>query len=123
MDHNFAHKTDRLATLLADRLGVHAGQGFEQKLRKAGRRLPRWARKDGAAIVGAMSLETHPKMSMRVDQKPVNRSIRNLTSYLEGIDPNKRRVERLLDILAMIALVLIVTVGGFVTYMVWQGLI
>ena len=53
-------------------------------------------------------------MPMRVDQKPVNRSIRNLTSYLEGIDPNKRRVERLLDILAMIAGLI-----GFILLVSW----
>jgi len=123
MENSVTQKSEQLATLMADRLGIHAGTGFEAKLAKAGRALPRWARRDGAVIVQAMVLETHPKLSLSVDHKGVDRSVRNLTQHLEAIDPFKRRMGRFLDFLALLALIAIVIFGTSVAILVWRGLL
>lgn len=123
MENSIAQKSDHLATLISERLGIHTGTGFEAKLRKAGRALPRWARRDGAVIVDAMALETHPKLARTINRKPVDRAIRNLTDHLESIDPFKRRMGRFLDFLALIALIAILIFGAVVTILVWRGLV
>ncbi|MBU2935925.1 MULTISPECIES: hypothetical protein [Pacificibacter] len=123
MENSISQKSEQLATLMSERLGIHAGSGFEAKLRKAGRALPRWARRDGKLIVEAMALETHPKLARTVDVKPVDRAIRNLTGHLEGIDPFKRRMGRFLDALALIALIVILIFGAIVAILVWRGLL
>ena len=123
MENNITQKADHLATLLSERLGIHAGTGFEAKLHKAGRSLPRWVRKDGQVIVAAMALETHPKLARRIDAKPVNRAIKNLTKYLESIDPVQRRMGWFLDFLALLAVIALVIFGSVITILVWRGLI
>lgn len=117
------HRAEVLSDLLRDRLGVRAGDGFEAKLAKAGRRLPRWARRDGRAIVEAIALETHPKLAPRIDRKRVDRALRNLTKHLEAIDPSQRRKEKILDLLAALSVVFIATAGLIITVMVWRGMI
>jgi hypothetical protein len=123
MENSIAQKSDHLATLISERLGIYAGTGFEAKLHKAGRALPRWARRDGTLIVRAIALETHPKLARTIDRKPVDRAIRNLTDHLESIDPFKRRMGRFLDMLALFALVAILIFGAVVTILVWRGLV
>ena len=123
MENSVAHRSEHLAALLVERLGIHAGTGFEAKLAKAGRALPRWARRDGAVIVAAMALESHPKLAHRIERKPVDRALRNLEQYLEKIDPFKRRMGRFLDFLAMLAMIAIVVFGAIVTILVWRGLV
>lgn len=123
MENSIAQKSEHLATLISERLGIHAGTGFEAKLHKAGRALPRWARRDGALIVEAMSLETHPKLARTIRHKSVDRAIRNLTKHLEAIDPVKRRMGKFLDFLALIALIAILIFGAVVTILVWRNLI
>lgn len=123
MENSIAQKSEQLATLMSERLGIHLGAGFEAKLHKAGRSLPRWARRDGKLIVDAMALETHPKLARTINQKSVDRAIRNLARHFQTVDPVKRRTEKLLDMLAVIALVLIVTFGSIVSFMVWRGLV
>lgn len=123
MENSIAQKSEQLATLMSERLGIHLGAGFEAKLHKAGRSLPRWARRDGKLIVDAMALETHPKLARTINQKTVDRAIRNLARHFQTVDPVKRRTGKLLDMLAVIALVLIVTFGSIVSFMVWRGLV
>lgn len=123
MEPSVSQKSEDLATLLTERLGIHSGTGFEAKLHKAGRALPRWARKDGALIVEAMSLETHPKLARTIHHKAVDRAVRNLTKHLEAIDPFKRRMGKFLDFLALLALIVILVFGAIVVILVWRGLI
>jgi hypothetical protein len=123
MENSIAQKSELLSALISERLGIHSGMGFEAKLHKAGRALPRWARRDGAVIVEAMALETHPKLARMINRKPVDRAIRNLTQHLESIDPFQRRMGRFLDFLAVIAVIAILIFGAIVTVLVWRGLV
>lgn len=123
MENSVTQKSDALAKLMTERLGIHTGVGFEAKLHKAGRGLPRWARRDGALIVEAIALETHPKLAHRIRHKAVARAIANLSKHLEGIDPFQRRMGRFLDFLAVLAVIAILIFGLFVMILVWRGLI
>lgn len=123
MENSIAQKSDALATLISERLGIHSGVGFEAKLHKAGRALPRWARRDGALIAEAIALETHPKLARTIRHKAVDRAVRNLSKHLENIDPFQRRMGRLLDFLAVLALIGILIIGAVVWILVWRGLI
>lgn len=123
MNQDFTLKIEEIIVLLRDRLGVRAGSGFDAKVQKAGRRLPRWARKDAKVISDAMSLMTHPKLSVQVDVIRVNRALNNLKSHLETVDPWARRRGKLLDIITMIAFVVFVVIAMTLGFMIWRGLV
>jgi hypothetical protein len=123
MEHSIATRAEDLALLLRDHLGVRGGDGFAAKLDYAGRRLPKWAHKDGAVIVEALGLEAHPKLARQIDQKRVRRALRNLEDYLGAIDPTRRRVERAIDIAAFVGFVAFSVLVCFLAVMVWRGLI
>lgn len=116
-------RSEELAVLLRDRLGVRAGEGFEAKAKQAGRRLPRWARKRAAVISEAMALEAHPKLAQQVEQKKVDRAIKELRYFLERQDLKTRRKNRFLDIVTAIAFVIFVTIGLVLGVMIWRGLV
>ncbi|WP_224502026.1 hypothetical protein [Celeribacter litoreus] len=116
-------QSDALATLLRDNLGVRLGEGFEAKVRHAGRRLPRWARKKSAVIVDAMALEAHPKLAQQVNHKKTNKALKELRYFLERQDVATRRKNRLLDLVAAIAFVIFVTIALVLAVMVWRGLV
>jgi hypothetical protein len=123
MENSITQKSEALAALISERLGIHAGAGFEAKLHKAGRALPRWARRDGALIVEAIALETHPKLARTIRHKAVDRAVRNLSKHLESIDPFKRRMGRFLDFLALLAVIGFLIFGATVSILVWRDLI
>ena len=123
MTHSVTHRSEELATLMRERLGVRLGDGFEAKVRHAGRRLPRWARRQAAVIVEALALETHPKLAQQVDQRKVNKAFKDLRYFLERQDPRSRRKNRILDLIAAIAFVIFVTIGLVLAVMVWRGLV
>ncbi|MDO6724805.1 hypothetical protein Q4560_16160 [Celeribacter halophilus] len=123
MDHSVTHRAENLATLMRERLGVRAGEGFEAKVKHAGRRLPRWARKQAAVIVEAMALEAHPKLAQQVAHKKVDKAFKELTYFLERQDVKTRRKNRFLDFVAALAFVVFVTIGLVLAVMVWRGLV
>ncbi|PTQ75623.1 hypothetical protein C8N42_101162 [Celeribacter persicus] len=117
------HRSEELAALMRDRLGVRLGEGFEAKVKHAGRRLPRWARRKSAVIVEALALEAHPKLAQQVQQKKVDKAFKELKYFLERQDVKTRRKNRLLDLIASIAFVILVTLGLVLGIMVWRGLV
>lgn len=123
MEHSIAYRAEALATLLQQRVGVRAGHGFEAKLAKAGRRLPRWARKEAAVVVQAMSLETHPKLFMQIDHDRVDRAFNNLARHLGAVDPWARRRAKILDAITAIAFVVFVVIALVLGVMMWRGLV
>ncbi len=85
--------------------------------------MPRWARRDGAVIVAAMALETHPKLARQIDHTRVERAVANLSRHLGAVDPVQRRKTKILDLIAAIAFVVFVTIGLVLGTMIWRGLI
>lgn len=123
MEQSISNRAEALTVLLQERLGVRTGADFPTKLAKAGRRLPRWARRDGRIIADAISLESHPKLARQIDHARVERAIKNLSRHLGAVDPWQRRKAKFLDLAAAIAFVVFVTVGLTLGVMVWRGLI
>ncbi|WP_460274006.1 hypothetical protein [Celeribacter sp. ULVN23_4] len=117
------HRSEELAALLRDHLGVRKGEGFEAKVHHAGRRLPRWARKQSAVIIEAIGLEAHPKLAQQVAHKKVDKAFKELKYFLERQDLKTRRKNRVLDLVTAIAFVIFVTVGLVLGVMIWRGLV
>ena len=115
-------KAEALAQLMEDRLGLR-GDGFAAKLKRAGRRLPRRIRRDGALIVEALALQAHPKLSRQVDEAQLTRALTHLNRYLRTVDPWERRKSAMLNWLAGLAFSLLVVAGLVIATMRWRGLI
>lgn len=111
-----------LATLMGEQLRV-GGVTLEQKLRRAGRLLPRWARRDAQRFVQASQLAAHPKLSRQIDSKALDTAQARLTRYLTALDPDERRTTARLRLAGEIVLKLLIIAATFVMVMRWQGLV
>ncbi|AJE45592.1 hypothetical protein [Celeribacter indicus] len=123
METSISHRAEELNALMRDRLGVKLGDGFEARLAKAGRRLPRWARRDGRVIAEALGMETHPKLAQQIDRARVDKALKNLRYFLMRQNPRLRVRNRVLDIITGIAFALFVTGALVLTVLVWRGLV
>ena len=115
-------RAERLAQLMEDRLGT-GGKGFGAKLKRAGRRLPRRLRRDGALIQRALELLAHPRLSRQIDQADLTRAADHFERHLRQIDPWARRRGLMLNWLAGIAFSLLVVAGVLITVLRMRGLI
>jgi hypothetical protein len=97
------------------------GDGLETKLRRAGRLLPRWVRRDAALLVQAERVAGHPKLRMQIDASGLDAAYRHCDGWLRGVDPNERRKDRVLGLLAVNAFNLLLLTTGFIVWMVWSG--
>lgn len=119
---NLQAKTDRLAQLLEERLDIR-GSGFEVKLRRAGRLLPRELRRDGATLVEALSLSAHPRLERRIDAKKVESSAKAIEQYLLDLDPWERRRGIAVNLSASVLFNLLVVAALVAGFMAWRGLL
>ena len=115
-----ATRADGLADLIEQKLGVR-GKGLERKLRKAGRLLPRYVRREAAQIVAAQRLTAHPKLMMQTDPSALDRAFRQCERWLKTVDPAKRRRDKVLKFLGLNAMNMLVVTAAFVAYLVWSG--
>jgi len=99
----FQDKTNELAQLLQERLGIR-GKTFSVKLRRASRLLPRVARRAGREVAQAERMMGHPRLAALVDADRFNRASIILRDHLKDIDPKERRKTRALHLLASIVL-------------------
>jgi len=113
-------RSDRLAALIEERLGVR-GRGLEAKLRRAGRRLPRWLRREASQLVEAERLMSHPKLMMQADPTALDRAFQHCETWLKTVDPAERRKSRILGFLGVNAANLLIVAGLFIAYLVWAG--
>jgi len=97
----FQDKTDDLAHLLQERLGIR-GKTFSVKFRRAGRLLPRFARKAGVEVAQAETMMAHPRLAALVDADKFARAATILGDHLKDIDPKERRKTRALHLAASI---------------------
>jgi hypothetical protein len=117
--------SDRLSdihALLGEKLGV-AGPNLRDQVRRAGRRLPRRARRDAELLVRAETMARHPRFARLVDPREVSRAERRLSHRLRAIDPRAQRRAQRLDRLAAVGLYVLVTFGLVVTLLWWRGLV
>lgn len=115
-------RLDKIAALMEERLGIR-GDGFEAKFARAGRRLPRRLRREGALLVEARRLAAHPKLARRVDARRLRKAVRVFERYLGRVDGRQRRVTRLINWLAGNAFNILLVAALTVAVLAWRGLV
>ncbi len=113
-------RADELARLLAERLGI-PGQGLEAKLARSGRDLPPHIHDRLELIVKALEQSRHPKLSRQIDMKPLEAAFREVTRYLESVNPWARRWNRLVDHLADAGIGILMMLILVVLVLRWRG--
>jgi len=119
-EQEMAAKSRQLRGLLQQKLGVR-GRDLAQALRRAGRRLPRRIRKQGAALARAEALAPNPKTARQIDETTVGAAYDQMRSYLEKLDVGEMRKGRLLGLAGVIAANLLLIAGLFVLWLWWRG--
>ncbi|PRY79593.1 hypothetical protein CLV80_102238 [Yoonia maritima] len=118
MVHTIDQQVAEIRGLLETRLRVR-GHSLAVQVRKAGRALPRAVRRDLAYMVQSADLVKNPKLARMVDPSHAQRAHRNAVAYLNTINPRERRITAAVNVVASIALVLLVT-GAVVLYVLVQ---
>lgn len=80
-----------ISDLIAKRLGVRKGRSLEAKLRAAGRRLPRWVRREAQVLVEAERLMAHPKLAMQADPAALDQAAERVEAWLKRQDRGAQR--------------------------------
>lgn len=111
-----------LAQLMGEKLRV-SGRTFEQKLKRAGRLLPRWARRDAVRLIEAGRLAANPKLARRIDLGALDAAQTRLTRYLQSVDLTERRKTARINFAAGIVFKLLLVAAVFVLVARWQGLV
>jgi len=113
-------RSDRIATMMEERLGVR-GKGLEAKLNRAGRRLPKWVRREAERLVQAERVLGHPKLMMQTDPVAINDAAKRREKYLKSVDPAERRKDAILGFLAVNSLNMLLIAASIIAYMAWLG--
>lgn len=115
-------RLEKISTLMEERLGLR-GDGFEAKLARAGRLLPRKLRREGALLIEAQSLAEHPKLGRRIDERRLKKALRVFERYLKRVDAGQRRVNAWIYWLAGNAFSLFLIIILLLVVMAWRGLV
>ncbi|MBV7409191.1 hypothetical protein [Maritimibacter sp. DP1N21-5] len=113
-------RAERLASLMEERLDIR-GQGLRAKLRRAGRKVPRWVRREIEALLEALDLSEHPKLAARVDHGRIESGTSRVERWLLDIDPWDRRRGVAVEWGAGLAFNLLLVVAIFVALLGWRG--
>ena len=113
---------NRVAELLEQRLRLKGG-GLDDKLRRAGRRLPRRVRDAGAVLVQAQAMAQSPKLLMQINDEAVAIAYDICVRHLGGLRPGAARRGMLLNIAASIGFSLLVVAGLVLIVLYLRGFV
>ncbi|MGB4829550.1 MAG: hypothetical protein WBP18_20145 [Paracoccaceae bacterium] len=113
---------DRVSALIEERLGVR-GRGLEDKIRKAGRRLPKRVREAASYLAEAGQMAQNPKLLVRVDEGDVAAAYDVCLKHLGGVNRGARRKGVFLGIAASMAFSLLVVAVLVIGFLYWRGFI
>lgn len=113
-------KSQTVLRLLRTKLGVSA-RDLEQALRRAGRRLPRRVRAQGARLVAAQKMAGNPKLARQLDPHEFAQAYADVSAHLVAIDVAERRKGRLIGLAAVVALKLLAVFTAFLVWLWWRG--
>jgi len=99
---------DEVRAGLADKLRVR-GRSLAVQVRKAGRRLPRAVRRDAVYLVQTVGLADNPKLARMIDMTRAQAAHRNILQFLQTVDVAAERRGIAIQIIASIALAILVT--------------
>lgn len=120
--NKFHQQTKDINDLLRRKLGVR-GRGFAARLHRAGRRLPKAARRAGEDIVRAQALIDQPKLARFLDVAELDNAFNTLTRQLSGIDAADRRKGAILGTLGGLVFNLIALIVVLIVLLRWRGII
>lgn len=121
--------SETIEQMVADvRAGLRAKLGLRGKtlaaqLRKGGRLLPRYVRRDATYLAQILPLAANPKLVRMIDQAKARQAHRNVLAYLDTIDLAAQRRNAALNMVASIAFGLLATIVLTIAVLWWQGLI
>ncbi|MEJ8563233.1 hypothetical protein QTO30_19805 [Yoonia sp. GPGPB17] len=85
------------------------GKSLDAQIRKAGRLLPRRVRQDASYLAQGVALAANPKLAKMIDMAKAQRAHRNVMAHLGSVDIATQRRDAALNLVASIALALLVT--------------
>ncbi|WP_238111759.1 hypothetical protein [Yoonia sp. I 8.24] len=97
------------------------GASLAVQLRKARRHLPRAVRRDVTYLVETAELSQNPKLVRMVDTARIARAHRNTVAFLENVDLREQRITGLINVVAAIALAILVTAALVIYVLVQRG--
>jgi hypothetical protein len=116
LERDLSETNAALAALMRARLGIRRGATLEEKLRHAGRLLPRAERRAGRLLVEAERIWPNPRLRRRLDPAALAAAEARLRGWLEAVDRAERRKAVLLGVLATIVVDALLVVGGVLAW-------
>ena len=113
-------RADRVAEMIEQHLGIR-GKSLENKLRRAGRMLPKSIHQNAAVLVDAVRLQNSPKLARRIDETSVENAYDICEKYLSAVNAADRRKGKLISFLSTNALNLIVITAAVIAVLMWRG--
>ncbi|MCV6825209.1 MULTISPECIES: hypothetical protein [Halocynthiibacter] len=113
---------DDVAALLTKQLSVK-GKSLEKRIKRSGRLLPGYVRKDAQYIVESQKLSQHPKLARMLDEKKLAKSHKTCVSYLKSVNPSERRKGLFMSILGSVSFAIFVSGALFIAFLVWRDLV
>ena len=113
-------RAERLAALLEERLGIR-GQGFEARLARAGRLLPRRVRDEAEYIALARRMQANPRLAPQIDWARVEKGHAFVERHLKTIDAWDRKRALALGWLTENALNLLIVAALVALALAWRG--
>jgi hypothetical protein len=121
-DPSLTRRLAQLRRLLADK--AEAGPGsLRAQLARAGRRLPRFVRRDGRFLAEAEAMARDPRLARLIDPRELRRAHARVARHLRGLDLAAARRRRRLDRLALVGFYVFVALGLVLAVALWRGLV
>lgn len=117
---DYFSRSERLVTLINDRLGVNA-KTFPTAFQKVRRRLPRKIQLQGDVFVKGLAQMGHPRLRQTVDMSRLEIAENAIREYLESIDVADRRKGWWLNLLGGIAFNVLAVIAILLIFLVWRG--
>jgi hypothetical protein len=95
---------------------------LEKAVRLARHKLPRALRVKAAIWIEAEQMCDHPKLVRRLDRRALDAAYRDIKAHLVTQDPAEQRRTQRLNLLAGLALKMLLLVVGLIILMRWRGL-
>lgn len=111
---------DRVAGLMDERLRAR-GNGLSEKLRKAGRLMPRKVRVAAESLAQAALMAQNPKLLRQIDESLVADAYDICVRHLGAIPAGYRRKSTIIGVVSSIAFSLLAVAGLVAVVLYWRG--
>lgn len=109
-----------LAETMAKQLRVRGG-GLADVAAKAGRKLPKRLHAEVQIVLDAVTLDAHPKLGQRIDEKRVKTATQRIEKFLSKQNPAAERRGEILDRIAAVALVVFTIAVALFFFLLSRG--